>query len=293
MHYYWVTTGSAFKLYGRSFAGKGILTRNRFFSIWAFLHVSDPDLEDPLDRLAKVRPLLDHLNECCQLYFQPSRQIAINERMVKSKGRFPMRQYIKTKPVKWGFKLWCLCDSATGYTWCFSVYRGKQGETRSENGLAYDVVISLVEGLMKLGYRVYVDNFYSSPVLFKYLKENGFEACGTCDINRRGCPDELKQLKAALSKARVERGEGYWVRDGNLVFVLWKDTKVVSVMSTMHQATGTATVERKFKDKDGHLVRKQVPIPPPIEVYNKNMGGVDLSDQYISYYNILHKTRKY
>ena len=64
-------------------------------------------------------------------------------------------------------------------------------------------------------------------------------------------------------------------------------------MSTMHHASGTETVVQKVKDKDGHLLRKEVSISPAILDYNLNMGGVDLSDQAISYYNILRKTRKY
>ena len=69
--------------------------------------------------------------------------------MVKLKARFPMQQYIKNKPVKHGFKLWCPCDSRNGYTWQLQIYRGKEGEQRTENGLSYDVVTGLVCGLMK------------------------------------------------------------------------------------------------------------------------------------------------
>ena len=125
---YWTTTGDSFLLYGRSFAGRSIISRNKFFSLWGFLHVSDIDTEDLSDQLCKVRPMMEHLNDSSQRYFQPDLNISIDEGMVKSKGRFPMCQYIKSKPVKWGFKLWCLCDSETGYTYCFTVYRGKQGE---------------------------------------------------------------------------------------------------------------------------------------------------------------------
>ena len=76
------------------------------------------------------------------------------------------------------------------------------------------------------------------------------------------------------------------------MYVMWKDTKVVTVASTMHTATGNEKVIRKMKDKAGQLLRKEVKIPPIVE-YNKYMGGVDLSDQAISYYNIQRKTRKY
>lgn len=72
-----------------------------------------------------------------------------------------------------------------------------------------------------------MDNFYSSPTLFKHLKSEGFEACGTIEVTRRDFPDNLRPHKKALAKAKVERGEGRWMRDGDLVFVMWRHTKVV------------------------------------------------------------------
>ena len=51
----------------------------------------------------------------------------------------------------------------------------------SVNGLSYDVVMQMVEGLQNRGYIVHTDNFYSSPTLFKELVNNGFGAVGTMD----------------------------------------------------------------------------------------------------------------
>lgn len=67
-----------------------------FISSWGFLHVSDIDTEDPTDCLCKIRPKMQHLNDASQLYFQPDLIVSIDECMAKSKGHFPMRQYIKT-----------------------------------------------------------------------------------------------------------------------------------------------------------------------------------------------------
>ena len=52
--------------------------------------MSDIDTEDLSDRLCKVRPMMEHLNDSSQRYFQPDLNISIDERMVKSKGCFPM-----------------------------------------------------------------------------------------------------------------------------------------------------------------------------------------------------------
>ena len=40
------------------------------------------------------------------------------------------------------------------YIWNFQVYRGKEGEQISPNGLSYDVVMDMVSGLENQGYRI-------------------------------------------------------------------------------------------------------------------------------------------
>ena len=72
----------------------------------------------------------------------------------------------------------------------------------------------------------------------------------------------------------------------------WRDTNDVCVLSTYFEATGTDMVRRK-KKIDGKYQQLQVNIPPAIKYYNKNMGGVDLSDQLIQSYAVLRKTRKW
>lgn len=100
---YWSTD----PLFSSEFIRSIPMSRNTFSAILTFLHVSDPDplKTDPSDRLYKVRPLLECLNSNCRKYYQPHRHVSVDERMVKNKGRFTCKQYVKMKPVKWGFKL--------------------------------------------------------------------------------------------------------------------------------------------------------------------------------------------
>ena len=196
------------------------ISRNTFSAILTFLHVSsvDPLDVDTSDRLHKVRCLMSKLKSNCQQYYHPYKHVAVDERMVKSKGRFTCKQYVRMKPVKWGFKLWVLSDSYNGYTWNFEVYRGKEGETISSNGLGYDVVIKMVSGLENQGYIVYTDNFYSSSALFLELQRQKFGAVGTIATNRRGCPDALEGQKKKMLKSTCERGTGVWIRDQSITY---------------------------------------------------------------------------
>ena len=222
--------------------------------------------------------------------YQPEAEISVDERMVKSKARFSFKQYIKNKPTKWGFKLWCLCEAKTGYTINFIVYRGKEGEILSTNGLAYDVVMKLSSPFLDQGYRIYMDNYYTSPTLLKDLFDKNTYATGTMAKNRRGFPKEIKEMMAEYNKK--PRGSGIYVRDKEIVYTVWKDTKCVAVGSNQHPGHSEDTVLRNWKE-NGERKKKDVPIPIPIYNYNKFMGGVDHSDQMIKYYEVLRQTHKY
>ena len=39
---------------------------------------------------------------------------SIDEYKIKFKGHNILKLNVKGKPVQWGFKLWCSCDSKTG-----------------------------------------------------------------------------------------------------------------------------------------------------------------------------------
>ncbi|KAJ8369786.1 hypothetical protein SKAU_G00098140 [Synaphobranchus kaupii] len=81
MHRYWGTK-SLQGSWARSF-----MSRDRFKALLAALHVVDPATEDNQDRLKKLRYLMDHLKQKCQELFQPNQNLAIDERMVKSKAK--------------------------------------------------------------------------------------------------------------------------------------------------------------------------------------------------------------
>ena len=136
-----------------------------------------------------MRGFLDTFVNTCKELYQPFQNISIDARMVKSKGRSGIKQYIKNKPTKWGIKLWVLADSLNGYTCDFEVYTGKNtAYPLSEKGLGYDVVIRLTEPLLNQGYHLFFDNSYTSPTLVNDLFLSGTLSCSTVNEHRKDFP---------------------------------------------------------------------------------------------------------
>ena len=242
--------------------------------------------------------LKSHLRASCtkpfnwhadHILYQIKTIISMDERMVAFKGRIGMRQYIKDKPTKWGFKLWALASSDTGYTFKFQVYTWKR-LTPTIHGLGYDVVMELMDGLFRQGYHLFCDNFYSSPKLCIVLFHRGCFLTGTRE-NRIGFPKNLRNPLPLKSECGTSR----WFRDGQTVlFLKWKDTKVVCVISSFYPATGRDFIERgRGVLVGGRYVKQRVNIPPPMKGYNSNMGEVDLSDQLLKCSEIIWKTKKW
>lgn len=192
-----------------------------------------------------------------------------------------MKQFMKDKPTKWGYKLFVLADSDTGYT--------SKSEVSTTYGLSYSAVMDLLHlSLLGQGYILYVDNFYTSPTLFSdlYKEKNG--CFGTIRKKQTGFPRTRKNY----FPKKAERGDVRWIRKGELVFVKWTDTREVTMCSTVHKAFSGKTVKQKVKEAAGWTT-KAIPVPDCVVDYNKNMGGVDLSDALIGYYTVLHITMKW
>lgn len=278
-----------------------VMPGRRFLAISRTLHMNHPVAEADnecrkgtaeYDKLCKVRPLYQQILAGCHAFYHPGQHISIDERMVATKARIGLKRYIPNKPTKWGFKLFVLADSACGYTLNFFVDSGRdQGSATSGKGHSYDVVMRLLRvPFLGQGYKLYVDNFYTSPVLFSdLLWRRKIWACGTIRANVAGYPKK----RANDMVKRSARGTIKWLRTEDLLFVKWLDSREVTMCSTLHKAYDHDVASRRVKGPDGQWRVQQVPVPACVKDYNQHMGGVDLSDALISYYNVLHKTRKW
>ena len=102
------------------------MTRQRFKGILRNLHLSDNAKSDKNDKGFKIRPVIDHFNNSFSNVVSNDELQSFNKHMVKFKVRSSLKQYIKKKPIKWGFKSWYRCVSTTGYLYQLELYLAKK-----------------------------------------------------------------------------------------------------------------------------------------------------------------------
>ncbi len=146
----------------------------------------------------------------------------------------------------------------------FFIYEGKSPVAQAEQtkGLSYESAMALVdEKMLGTGYKLYVDNFYTSPSLFRDLLQKGIWACGTIRSNRVGFP----QATDNRLPRNAPRGSIRWIRNDKLLFVEWKDTREVLMCSSFHSANGARTVQ--MRTRSGEWTALTVPIPAAVADY--------------------------
>jgi len=111
------------------------MTQNRFLHIPSFLHFADSsqrtDEGEEYGRRWKLRTVFDKLNKTYAKFYNPSEHLAVNEIIVKFKGRVIFRQYILEKKHL-GIKICKLCNES-GYMYDMRVYLGRESHSATDN----------------------------------------------------------------------------------------------------------------------------------------------------------------
>ena len=101
-----------------------------------------------------MRPVIDQLNSRFSKVLSNDNRQSIDEHIVSFKGRSGIKQYIKSKPIKWGFKF------------CFHT-------SEFNLGLGEEVVLQLAKDLEQSFYFVCFDNVANCPKLIESLFQKG------------------------------------------------------------------------------------------------------------------------
>ena len=164
-----------------------VMTANRFEELKRFLHFSDNNSATNGDKIAKIRPLLEHLRAKFKS-IPMEENLSIDEQIVPFKGRSCLRQYNPRKPHKWGYKTWVLCG-VSGDAYDFELYTGREDNQLADGeedcGASGNVVVRLSRSIPpNVNHKVYFDNYFNSPDLQIYLATKGIWSVGTVRANR-------------------------------------------------------------------------------------------------------------
>lgn len=259
-----------------------VMSRTRFLQILRYLHFADNSCAPPHDsadynKLYKIQPFLDLVIARFQEVYTPERQLAIDETLIKFKGKIHFRQFIPIKPGRFGIKAFTLAESSSGYVLNSKIYTGKENN-EVQRDLGRKAVMSVMQPYLDKGFCAFMDNYYTSVALFEELEERKTLACGTVRSNRVNLPREICGLKEKAVKD-LKRGECLYRQKGNLTCVTWRDRKPVSVLATLPTSKEDSSIVQRSVKANGKWEKKEFHRPGVIDLYNTFMGGVDVSDQ--------------
>jgi len=246
------------------------MSRNAFQTIKKYLHLADNRNLISGDKAAKVNPLYDLLNISLERLGIFHKYLSIDESMVPYRGRHSMRMFIKSKPIRFGYKLWVLAGQ-DGYPYKFEIYQGRSsdGQNQSEP-LGTRVVNKMLETVKRKSlpenHLVFMDNFFTSYRLLSDLKKENFKATGTLRQNRSN--GACKLMKNDKSLKQEGRGAFDFRTDGDVYVVKWQDNATAVCASNHLTHEPIQTTKRRSR-------RETVNVPQPYLIKKYNQGKRD------------------
>ncbi|XP_051765775.1 piggyBac transposable element-derived protein 4 isoform X4 [Ctenopharyngodon idella] len=213
------------------------------------------------DKLAPVREIWEKWVERLPLMYNPGPNVTVDECLVPFRGRCPFKQYMPSKPSKYGIKIWAACDARSSYAWNMQIYTGKAADRKPEKNQGMRVVLDMTSGLQ--GHTITCDNFFTSYALGEELLQRKMSMIGTVRSNKPELPPALLSVKD-----RPRLSSKFAFTDTHaLVSYCPRKNKNVLLMSTFH--------------RDAEISSKDHKKPQIILDYNQTKGGVDTLDKIL------------
>ena len=280
------------------------MTRNRFDSISQFLVCNDASkdpslIQDKAHRynaklkhpLFHVQPVWDKVRKQCLSKYVPDRELTIDEAMIRYRGfKASVRKFfMPLKPIRAGFKVYAIAESATGFILNFIIHPHGQKPAKM-----LDIAMDTAKFHLNSYHHLYTDKLYTSIPLARHLLSQKMYLTGAIKGNSRGLPKDFNSERVKRMSSNP-RGSFSTRQNGQLTVAAWKDSRVMLLLSSAHQGWRDPhehSVNRKIADDGtGRLEKKTISAPPQAISYTRYMGGVDRGDQLRSYYSCSRKSQ--
>ena len=158
-----------------------------------------------------------HIQRMSTEFYNPGTNIAVDECMIRYTGRSKETVTIPTKPTPIGFKIWAAAHKGYFLQWIWhrpaavlgpaaTIEGPLKGPRTRKRKRDHDdapyvnpmqaVIVRLINKLPEQTYHVYLDNLFTSPDLFRALRDRGAGATGTCRKNSGIFADFVKAKEA-------------------------------------------------------------------------------------------------
>lgn len=141
-----------------------------------------PDKKDDKHKLATFREIWDAFVANCKKVFISHNTVTVDRQLVAFCGKSPFKQYMSSKPAKYGIKIWASADVETTYIHNLQVYTTKRPSGQPEKNQSFCVVCDLVSSIFSTG-------------LAKFLLLKNMTLLETVRKNKPDTPKELNVTK--------------------------------------------------------------------------------------------------
>lgn len=272
----WATDGTGVDIF------RLVMSLQRFHFIQSSLTFDDYSTRGQrkqLDNLAPIRQFFEALVENCKKTYSPSDCLTIDEMLVAFRGRCQFRQYIPSKPAKYGIKIIALVDARNFYIKNLEIYPGKQPEGPfSASNKPFDVVDRIVQPITRTNRNVTFDNWFTSYELVHHLlKVHNLTSVGTLRKNKRQVPVEFTKTRGV----EVFSSRFGFQKDVTLVTHVPKKNKIVLLMSSLHH-------DDKIDETTGEQRKPEINT-----YYNTTKCGVDVADELCATYDVSRNSKRW
>ncbi|XP_050295106.1 piggyBac transposable element-derived protein 4-like [Anthonomus grandis grandis] len=176
--------------------------------------------------------------------FMPSEYQAIDESMIRFKGRSSIRQYMPMKLIKRGYKVWVRSDE-TGFMSQFQIYMGK------------------------------VSNLTEKSRVIKNLSRELVVYCWKAFMHVEP-PEKIEKIcQTTCVTISILKVSDYQVSTGEIVALKRMNRKSVLFISNFHDPANLETASRRKKDGS----KEDVECPSLVNDYNRHMGCAQCSSR--------------
>ncbi|XP_055850586.1 piggyBac transposable element-derived protein 4-like [Episyrphus balteatus] len=261
---------------------RAVMSLERFEQIRRFIRFDDGRTRAfrlQTDKLAAFRYVWDLFQQNLVEFYQPSKELTVDEQLVGSRGRCPFKMFMPNKPGKYCIKIFWIVDAVNSYPLRGEIYVGQQPCDNRSDGISHQLVMRLAERYLGMNYNITTDNYFTSVPLALELMSKRTTTIGTIKSNKPQLPKPFTPVDKIFRQTRDKFSIKFcYSRCLQLCSYASNTKKNVLMLSTAHH-----------EDKIDEVTKK----PAVIMDYNSTKGGVDTFDRLATVYTCKRKTNRW